>query len=55
MTKLLTEDVEGLLGGKIMIGDDPVNVANMLEKHIEQKRMKLGLLAMGEPSAAEAA
>jgi carbon-monoxide dehydrogenase catalytic subunit len=55
MTKLLTEDVEGLLGGKIMLGDDPVNVANMLEQHIEQKRMKLGLPSMGEPRAAEAA
>jgi carbon-monoxide dehydrogenase catalytic subunit len=43
MTKLLTEDVEGLLGGRFMVGDDPVNVANMLEKHIEAKRKKLGL------------
>lgn len=43
MIKLLTEDIEGLLGGRIMIGDDPINVANMLEKHIEAKRKKLGL------------
>jgi carbon-monoxide dehydrogenase catalytic subunit len=43
MTKLLTEDIEGLLGGRIMIGGDPINVANMLEKHIEAKRKKLGL------------
>jgi carbon-monoxide dehydrogenase catalytic subunit len=43
MTKLLTEDVEGLLGARFMIGDDPVEVANMLEKHIEAKRKKLGL------------
>jgi carbon-monoxide dehydrogenase catalytic subunit len=43
MTKLLTEDVEGILGGRFMVGDDPVNVADMLEKHIEAKRKKLGL------------
>jgi carbon-monoxide dehydrogenase catalytic subunit len=43
MTKLLTEDVEELLGGKFMIGEEPVGVANMLEKHIETKRVALGL------------
>ena len=43
MTKLLTEDVEGILGARFMIGDDPVEVANILEKHIEAKRKTLGL------------
>jgi carbon-monoxide dehydrogenase catalytic subunit len=43
VTKLITEDIEGLLGARFMIGDDPVEVADMLEKHIETKRNKLGL------------
>ncbi len=43
MTKLLTEDLEGLLGARFMVGDDPIAVADMLEKHIETKRTALGL------------
>lgn len=43
MVKLLTEDLEGLLGARFMVGDDPINVADMLEKHIETKRAALGL------------
>jgi carbon-monoxide dehydrogenase catalytic subunit len=43
ITKLITEDIDGLLGARFMIGDDPVEVADMLEKHIETKRNKLGL------------
>ncbi|HVJ49905.1 anaerobic carbon-monoxide dehydrogenase catalytic subunit [Desulfitobacterium sp.] len=43
LVKLLTEDVEGLTGGKIALGDDPVEVANNIEAHIVLKRKGLGL------------
>ena len=43
LVKLLTEDVEALTGGKVAIGDDPVQVANGLEAHIVMKRKGLGL------------
>lgn len=43
LVKLLTEDVEGLTGGKIALGDDPVEVANNIEAHIIMKRKGLGL------------
>jgi carbon-monoxide dehydrogenase catalytic subunit len=43
LVKLLTEDVEGLTGGKVALGDDPVEVANNIENHIIGKRKKLGL------------
>lgn len=43
LVKLLTEDVEGLTGGKIALGDDPVQVANDIESHIMKKRQKMGL------------
>jgi carbon-monoxide dehydrogenase catalytic subunit len=43
LVKLLTEDVEGLTGGKIALGDDPVQVANDIEAHIISKRKGLGL------------
>lgn len=43
LVKLLTEDVEGLTGGKIGLGDDPVEVANNIEAHIVSKRKGLGL------------
>ena len=43
LVKLLTEDVEGLTGGKVALGDDPVEVANNIEAHIISKRKKLGL------------
>jgi anaerobic carbon-monoxide dehydrogenase catalytic subunit len=43
LVKLLTEDVEGLTGGKVALGDDPVEVANNIEAHIMSKRKKLGL------------
>lgn len=43
LVKLLTEDVEGLTGGKIALGDDPVEVANNIEAHILSKRKKMGL------------
>ncbi|HBV85182.1 anaerobic carbon-monoxide dehydrogenase catalytic subunit [Desulfosporosinus sp.] len=43
LVKLLTEDVEGLTGGKVALGDDPVEVANNIEAHIIEKRKGLGL------------
>lgn len=43
LVKLLTEDVEGLTGGKIALGDDPVAVASAIEAHIIGKRKGLGL------------
>lgn len=43
LVKLLTEDVEGLTGGKIALGDDPVEVANNIEAHILGKRKAMGL------------
>lgn len=43
LVKLLTEDVEGLTGGKVAIGDDPVEVAKGIEAHINSKRKKLGM------------
>jgi len=41
--KLLTEDVEGLTGGKVALGDDPVQAAIDIESHIQKKREKMGL------------
>ena len=43
LVKLLTEDVEGLTGGKVALGDDPVEAAKAIEDHIISKRQKLGL------------
>ena len=43
LVKLLTEDVEGLTGGKVALGDDPVEAAKAIEDHIISKRKKLGL------------
>jgi anaerobic carbon-monoxide dehydrogenase catalytic subunit len=43
LVKLLTEDVEGVTGGKVALGDDPIQVANDIEAHIIKKRKGLGL------------
>lgn len=43
LVKLLTEDVEGLTGGKIALGDDPLEAANNIEAHIMSRRKNLGL------------
>lgn len=43
LVKLLTEDVESLTGGKVALGDDPVEAAKAIEAHIIGKRQKLGL------------
>jgi len=41
--KLYTEDVEKLTGGKVLVEDDPVKAAELLEKVIIEKRMALGI------------
>ncbi len=41
LVKLLTEDVEGLTGGKVALGDDPVQVAQNIEAHILKKREQM--------------
>ncbi|MCX7615703.1 MAG: anaerobic carbon-monoxide dehydrogenase catalytic subunit, partial [Clostridiales bacterium] len=43
LVKLLTEEVESLTGGKVALGDDPVQVAGDIEAHILKKRKELGL------------
>ncbi|MFL0198613.1 anaerobic carbon-monoxide dehydrogenase catalytic subunit [Clostridium sp. WILCCON 0269] len=43
LVELLTEKVENVTGGKIALGDDPVEVANNIESHIIKKRKELGL------------
>ncbi|NMA68039.1 MAG: anaerobic carbon-monoxide dehydrogenase catalytic subunit [Desulfitobacterium sp.] len=43
LVKLLTEDVEELTGGKVALGDDPVEVAKGIEAYILEKRKGLGL------------
>jgi len=43
LVKLLTEDVESITGGKIALGDDPIEVANNIEAHIISKRKAMGL------------
>ena len=41
--KLFTEDVEALTGGKVIVEEDPVKAAELLEKVIVEKRQKLGI------------
>ncbi len=43
VTKILTEDVESLTGGKVMIELDPVKAAEKLAAHINDKRKALGI------------
>ncbi|KOA19740.1 carbon monoxide dehydrogenase 2 [Clostridium homopropionicum DSM 5847] len=43
LVKLLTEEVEDITGGKVALGDDPVEVAKNIEAHIVNKRKKMGL------------
>jgi len=43
LVKLLTEDVEGLTGGKVALGDNPEQAAKDIEAHILKKRDKMGL------------
>ena len=43
MVKLLTKDVEELVGGKFLVEPDPRKSAQAILKHINNKRQKLGL------------
>ncbi len=43
LVELLTKKAEDIVGGKIALGDDPVEVANGIEAHIIKKRKGLGL------------
>ncbi len=43
LVKLLTEELEGITGGKILLGDDPVEAVDRMEEVINQKRSALGL------------
>lgn len=43
LVKLLTQDVEGLTGGRVALGDDPEEAARDIEAHILSKRKKLGM------------
>ena len=43
VVKLLTEDVEALTGGKLLVEEDPVRAAELLESVILEKRAALGI------------
>ncbi|MFZ5800973.1 MAG: anaerobic carbon-monoxide dehydrogenase catalytic subunit [Candidatus Omnitrophota bacterium] len=43
VTKILTQDVESLTGGKVMVELDPIKSADLMEEHILKKRKGLGL------------
>ncbi len=43
VVKLLTEDLEQITGGKVALGEDPVEVAEGIAAHIDKKRAALGI------------
>jgi len=43
LVKLLTEDLEGMTGGKLALGEDPVAVADGILEHVKAKRSGLGI------------
>lgn len=43
VTRILTEDVESLTGGKVMVEQDPAKAAVIIESHIVSKRKALGI------------
>ncbi|HOK40749.1 MAG TPA: anaerobic carbon-monoxide dehydrogenase catalytic subunit [bacterium] len=43
VTKILTQDVENLTGGKVIVELDPIKSADLIEEQIINKRKKLGL------------
>ncbi|MFQ6063276.1 MAG: hypothetical protein ACE5J9_08925 [Methanosarcinales archaeon] len=43
VAKTLTKDLEKLIGGRILIEEDPIKAANLIEEHIINKRVALGL------------
>lgn len=44
VTKVLTEDIEALTGGKVYVELDPIKAAKGIEAHIVRKRKELGLI-----------
>lgn len=44
VTKLLTEDAEGIVGGKFAVETDPFKMAELIINHINSKRQALGLV-----------
>ena len=43
LIKLLTQDIEGLTGGKLAVEADPVEAVDGMEAHIVKKRKALGI------------
>jgi carbon-monoxide dehydrogenase catalytic subunit len=42
VTKYLTEEMDNLTGGRMLLEDDPVKAAEAIESHIIEKRMEIG-------------
>lgn len=43
VTKVLTEDIEGLTGGKVLVEEDPLKATEKMLAHIDKKRQGLGI------------
>lgn len=43
VTKILTQDIEQLLGGRVLVEEDPVKAVEAMVAHIDAKRKALGL------------
>jgi carbon-monoxide dehydrogenase catalytic subunit len=43
LMKLLSEDLEGITGGKLLLENDMVKAADAIEQHMQKKRKALGL------------
>ncbi len=43
LVKLLTQDVEGLVGGKLALEQSPSQAVDGIERHINLKRQALGI------------
>ncbi|RJQ28046.1 MAG: anaerobic carbon-monoxide dehydrogenase catalytic subunit [Peptococcaceae bacterium] len=43
VTKILTQDIEGLTGGKVLVEENPVKAAEAIYAHIMKKRAALGI------------
>jgi len=43
VVKLLTEDAQQLVGGKLALGDAPAQIAEDIAAHLDAKRTALGI------------
>lgn len=43
VSRILTEDIESLTGGKVLLEEDPVMAAQLIAEHIDRKRSALGI------------